>query len=296
MAAEPRNPVPRAAGPASTPEAAPAQVPPGKARRLGAWIALGGFALFALLQGAGVLVRDHLEGRRPALAEAPQAPPAEAVPARAPAQGRFGPGVTEVEVAGPEAPAIAVAPAAETSSPAAAEPPTRPVVAEPSAPPSPPPTTAPPPPPPDTVTAGGTHVLQVGLYRSQRYRQEAEAQLAALGLPHFRVPGTKTGAGYRVTVAADGDTAPRALDLLSAEGYVARRPPRGVEVDFHLEEEARAALALLTKNGFTGGYARFQGPIPLWTVYAGPFPEAEARATQKLLAGQGIPTHLRRKP
>ncbi len=227
-------------------------------------------------------------GQGALLAEAPPAAPPVAAPAALPEPGRFGPGVTEVEVAGPGAPAVA--PGVGTPPAVAVPPPPRPEA------PPPPPGASRAPPAPTQARGEGTHALQVGVYRSQRYRQEAEESLQSRSLPHFRVPGSKIGTGYRVTAAAEGEAGDRALGLLGAADYLARRTPRGVEADFHLEEEAQAALALLTKAGFAGGYARVQGPLPLWTVYAGPFPEAEARKTQKALADQGIPTQLRRKP
>lgn len=134
------------------------------------------------------------------------------------------------------------------------------------------------------------------MFRSQRYRKETEAQLQGLGVPHFRSAGTRRGVGYRVTVAAEGEDRVRAARLLAAEEYTYRETPRGLEADFHLEEEARAALGLLTRAGLQGGYGRYDGEVPLWTVYAGPFPEAEARALQERLRAAGVQTYLKRAP
>lgn len=138
----------------------------------------------------------------------------------------------------------------------------------------------------------------MGVFRSQKYRRETELRLDALGVPHYRVEGTARGDSFRLAVpAGDGASRDRARAALDRAGYLYQESPEGLEVRFFLEGEARQALDAVTRAGLPGaGYLRVPGELPLWTVLAGPFSEAEARAERERLAREGLESYLRRRP
>lgn len=284
-----------------------------------AWLLWGALCLLCLLvviQGAGVLLRDRVEGRvavgaAPPPREEAAAPEARAGPFGLPAGARFPPPVREVVVASGAPPGFSAAAPAPATPAAVAT-----AASREAAPPTPPPgpaasavlpaaavpeatQEAPPPPPPAPAPARpGTHVLQMGVFRSQKYRRETEQRLDALGIPHYRVEGAAKGDSFLLAVpAGDGDTRDRARAALDRAGYLYRETPEGVEIRFFLEEEARQALEAVTRAGLTGaGYLRVPGEMPLWTVLAGPFSEQEARAQRERLAREGLDSYLRRRP
>ncbi len=317
--------------PEAAPEAAPAEAPgesegpDEKPRTRGRWLLwlvlllCGGVAA---LETAGLLLTHRLEGRRPPLARAPAlAEPAPPAGTRAPATSRFGPDVWEVEVVGrvpgPVRPAEPAAkpetePAATAAEPAPA-PGARPPSAEggtrpggpppgptppPAAPPRPQTTTGPKPAPARAASGParkGRYALQVGIFRSQRYRNDLEARLTALGVPHFRRAEQKRFRSYRLTVQGDGPVLERAARVLEDLGYESERSDGGLVAFFFLEEEARKALEGLVRAGLRGGYARHEGPAPVWTVYAGPFAtRQQAETVRERLAGEGVRAYLRR--
>ncbi|MDW7709052.1 MAG: hypothetical protein SCH98_01160 [Deferrisomatales bacterium] len=302
-----------------------------RARRspLGPTVALVLLALFAGAQVAGVLLRDRIEGRQEVSPVPPPAAATAELPPASPHLGaRFGPEVREVRVAAapsPDGPAQPEAPV-ETSEPSAEppEPPAEPPETALVPPPFPPPESLPEPdiateePPPDTTEppdAGpeepsravaetapaprpGSHVLQVGVFRSQEYRRQAEDRLDGLGIPHYRVEGARQGVFFRVTVLSeDAATRARAAQTLDRAGFLYRVSGAGVEARFFLEREAGLARELLAEAGLPVQVSRVEGEMPLWTVFAGPYSEAEARETRALLLGRhGIETYLRRRP
>ncbi len=285
--------------------------------RLGAaagWFAVVAAVGICALQGAGILLRDRLERRQ----FVQQAPPLEALgrpaagPERTPDEpGRFGPGVREVAVAAPATPPPAAGPSAlptpepSAPGPAGALPSTRDETV------TPPPATLraparqpeqPPPAEPraDTETAEQWHghALQVGIFRSQRYRRQMESQLETLGAPWFRTRRFREGEAYRlVATPADDTSRARALQILADRGVLFQETDGGIEAYFYLEEAAQGALQALADGGVAAGYGRFSGKIPVWTVFAGPFPDAgEAEHWKKRLAREGVPSYPRTRP
>lgn len=286
-------------------------------------------ALFAVAQGAGVLLRDRVEGRRTAgLApplQTPTGPEAAQPRAEPPVGARFGPEVREVTIAAapteilPEPPAPTAPPA--PSEPAPTEPEPEKASTETSRPApdetAPLPPTLPEAPVPAEVPAkeragprkpereaeaapddpATTHVLQVGAFRSHRYRRQAELRLEALAVPHYRVEGTARSPSFRVTVSVpDAPAQSRAKEVLENAGYVYRASGSALEARFALEEEARRALDLLSQAALPAEIERTEEEAPLWTVFAGPFREADARAARELLAREGLESVLRRRP
>lgn len=321
--------LPESAGETGSP--APDGQAPVRKGSVWAWLGLAVLALLVLMQGGGVLLRDRLEGRQSILAGAPAdtGPAQHAAGAMATAPSRFGPEVREVPVASPPepappvpapehapAPAAApeappphaeaartapeVVPATQTAEPAPPAPQEVQKPAEATSEVSPPSAPAPEPPAPAPAAAAapeGAYALQVGVFRSQRYRHEMEQTLDKLDVPHFRVQATRNGVGYRLAVPTPtAEAAKHVQRVLDQAGYVYHRSPKGIEVYFHLEGEAQAALEHLSKAGISAGYGKLDGPLPLWTVYAGPFSEAAARSTRSRLANQGIQALLRRRP
>ncbi len=220
--------------------------------------------------------------------EAPPAPSPET--AAEPPPGVSGPATApESAAASSEGPAQ---PPAAASRPAPAEvvgqaPPVGAVVDEPAAPPSPPATAA--------EAPAGDYVLQLGAFRSQRYRREAEETAARLGLPYFREERSRPGPSFRLQVRSTGpEAASRAAALLDSAGYLYRETPGGLEARFALEEEAREAADLLAREGSEATYSEEKGSL-FWMVYAGPFSEADARAVRERLAGEGVESFLRRR-
>jgi len=271
--------------------------------RLWAWGAVAVLCLLVAAQVAGVLLRDRLERRRPALTAAPAEPRGESgrEPAPAEAPPRFGPDVREVEVAapagapgteGPLAPAP-VAPAPPPAPPAAAvavRPPEPPAKAAASAPAAARPSGA------STAREAreGTHALLVDVFLSQRYLREAEAQVGALGLPHFVKEIVRAGRGFRVT-AAGADRA-KARKTLEAAGYACRDGKGGVEAFFYYRDEARSAADTLARVGIESATEETSGDRPFWKLYAGPFSAAAARDARGRLESRGLKTTLERRP
>ena len=282
-------------------------------RRPGALGRAAGWALLVLLtglsavQGAGILLRDRLEGRRPvtaapAVLESPKAPEAPR------GASRFGPAVTEVEVVGPGGGAPPP-PAAPSPSPRPPTPPEALPKTPPPAPPAPAPGTGgdekPAPPRRDGApqaapeagprreeAAGPAFALQAGVFRSQRYRIATERQLESLGLPHYVTRSERKGEAFRVVVPGQGqETAAR---VWKEAGYRFDRTPEGLVAYFYLEEEAGRAVERLARAGVDASRSRYEGPIPVWTVFAGPFPEERARKLKEELAAKGLKTYLRR--
>jgi hypothetical protein len=306
-----------------------AQGPPenGAPRRspVGPVLALVLLGSLAAVQGAGILLRDRIEGRLPvASTPPPQAEIQGAQPSTAPPAGaRFGPEVREVKVASvpsqaPSRPEVE-APPAEASPPGPAgspEPRESSELPEAAVPAPPPPTAAAerlpeepapaarpavekPAPAASPAPAGPppTHALQVGVFRSQKYRRQAELRLDELGVPHFRVEGVSRGWSFRVTVpASDPPARARAGEVLEGAGYLYRTSGPALEARFFLEEEARHALELLSRADLRGEVERVEGETPLWTVFAGPYSEGEARAVRQFLAQKGMESVLRRRP
>ncbi len=125
-----------------------------------------------------------------------------------------------------------------------------------------------------------------------------EAQLDDLGAPWFRTRRLRTGEAYRlVATPADGTARSRAGQILAGHGVLFRETGGRLEAFFYLEEAAQDALQALADAGIAAGYGRFSGKIPVWTVFAGPFPAAgQAADWKRRLAGKGIPSYLRSKP
>ncbi len=277
------------------------------------WLAVVAAIGICGLQGAGIVLRDRLERRQ----FVQQAPPLEvpgrpaAGPERALAEpGRFGPGVREVAVAGPAtsdtAAGPAVLPTPEPPAPGPAEAPSardETVTPPPAAPRAPSPQPEQPSPAAsraDTETAEQWHghALQVGIFRSQRYRRQMESQLETLGAPWFRTRHFREGEAYRlVATPADDTSRARALQILADRGVLSQETDGGIEAYFYLEEAAQGALQALADGGVAAGYGRFSGKIPVWTVFAGPFPDAgEAEHWKKRLAREGVPSYPRTRP
>ncbi len=318
------------AQPEAAPEAPPAESPgegdgPGEEPRpRGRWLLWLVLVLcvgVAGLEVAGLLLTYRLEGRQPPLARAPAlSEPSPPAGTETPPASRFGPGVREVEVVGrvpgparqgatapkpgPRETAGAVKPAPEpqppspkaegpgieptrTREPTTAGPPRREAAA----------TSRPEPNQASRPSPKGRYALQVGVFRSQRYRNDLEARLTDLGVPHFRRAERKRFRTYRLTVQGDAPVLERAARVLEGLGYESERTDEGLVAYFFLEEEAQKALEGLVRAGFKGGYARHGGPAPVWTVYAGPFAtRQEAEAVRRRLAGQGMRAYLRRLP
>lgn len=290
----------------------------------GLWLLLLALLLFAGVQEAGILLRDRVEGRIPRLAGPPatsEAPPGAVAPAGE--TPRFGPQVREVTVAStsedtlpppkpkaepPPEPPRAPEPATEPPAPppeaveaAQGEEvrPAEPAPPEESAPPVPAATTEPPPPAKlvETSEPEGTHVLQMGVFRSQLYRQEVERQLDQLGISHYREEGSTEGAGYRVVIDTETpEERAKARKVLEDHDFAFREEDGKIEAILYLEQEAQRVLALLTRSGLAGGYGRIEGRVPLWTVFAGPFDLEEAKAVRERLKKEGLPAFLRRRP
>jgi hypothetical protein len=135
------------------------------------------------------------------------------------------------------------------------------------------------------------------VYRSQRYRREQERKLDQLNVVHLRDEFTRKGEGYRLAIPArDEADRTKTRQVLEGAGYTFWETGDGIEVHFYFEEEAQAALDAVAKHGLKGGYGRNEGLIPVWTVYAGPFSEGEARDLQQRLAGDGVETLLKKRP
>ncbi|MDF1556308.1 MAG: SPOR domain-containing protein, partial [Deferrisomatales bacterium] len=229
---------------------------------------------------------------------------------------RFGPEVREVAVAvaatdtrpppAPESPAepsaapepvppgepAAEAPAPETTPPATVVRPTAPAAA---------PAAAAPASAPDATAAApvatGSHALQVGMFGSQKYRHAMEQQLEEAGLPHFRRQRSKPGEGFRLTLPlSDAEQREKARTTLDAAGVLYNLQGDSLEALFHFEAEAQRALQKLSDAGLNGGYAKTQGELPLWIVYAGPFTLEEAKRVRQQLAILGLPSYLRNAP
>ncbi len=302
------HPPPRGEG---TPEEAAAGGRAGALGRAAAWALLVLLTGLSALEGAGILLRDRVEGRRrvtaaPAVLAGPEAPEAS------PPASRFGPAVTEVEVVGPAggAPQPAPAPSPPPSPPAPPEglpepPPPAPPTPGPNngaegKPASPPKESAPEASPQQAVArrdkarpaAGPAFALQAGVFRSQRYRIETERQLESLGLPHYVTRSERRGKAFRVVVPGeDQETAARVMEK---EGYRFDRTSEGLVAYFYLKDEAGRAVKLLARSGIRAEQAPYEGPVPVWTVFAGPFPEERARKLGDELAAKGLKTYLRR--
>jgi len=319
---QPQAPSP-AAGEPPQPAASPAEgsegAPPGQTEaegdvpvgpsgtwKLGALLVL--LLIFAGVQGAGLLLRDRLEGRT-ILTTHPRPLPAGKATVRTDDRSRFGPDVHEVDVAppadeepaGPEGPgptkASAEAQAEPGGTPAAATLPPSPAE-EPARPPAPPaaparqparePTAPARPPQPERSFA-----LQAGMFRSQRYRMETEQRLRKLGFSTFLRRTQRVSKGFRL-VLGSGD-GPKARQALTQQGY--RVEPQGqVLAHFFLKAEALRAARLLKENGIQAQVEPYEGLFPVWTVYAGPFTRAEAEAARERLAREGMTTYLRERP
>ncbi len=216
------------------------------------------------------------------------------------------------EVSAPQAipPPPAPAPEPVVPEPAAAEtpPPQAPGQAEPapnaaSQEVPPPPAAAAPPLEPSVLPGAaaprreGGYVLQMGVFRSQKYRRELEQRLEDLGEPYYRTEGTGSGSGFRLTIPTpDPETRARAAAVLASGGYAYRTTTDGLEVRFFLEEEAQAAMDRLGQAGFRVGYMRVEGETPLWTVLAGPYDLAEAKAARERFGREGLDSYLRKRP
>ncbi len=317
---EPESPPADPSAPEETPgERAPddtgAERKPGAPGRVAGWILLVLLAGLSAVEGAGILLRDRLEGRRPVTA-APVALEGPSAPEPPRPATRFGPGTTEVKVIGPGGPA-AEAPAPPPTPPEApgppealpqAPPPTVPSVrsgdaaegkgaaaAGPAEPEKSPPGPARPEAAPRKETrepAGPAFALQAGVFRSQRYRIATERQLGSLGLPHYVTRSERRGRAFRVVVSGeDQDTAARVWE---EAGYRFDRTPEGLVAYFYLEDEAARAVKRLARAGIRASRSPYEGPIPVWTVFAGPFPEERARKLKEELAARGLKTYLRR--
>lgn len=151
--------------------------------------------------------------------------------------------------------------------------------------------------PKKTAPANKTHVLQVGVFRSQAYRLEEEAKLKKLQLPYFYSEKTTKGSAFKLAVLiADSKDLDKAGIALKSAGYAFQRTNQGVEAFFYLETEAQKALNLLSSHGFKGGYGFEEKYSPVWTLYAGPFSMDEASKNQEILKGAGIKSYLKAKP
>ncbi|WP_025323960.1 SPOR domain-containing protein [Deferrisoma camini] len=299
-------PEPGASAAEETAEAG-AEAPAGSPGTWRLWALLVLLLIFAGVQGAGILLRDRLEGRT-ALTANPRPLPAGKATAR-PDGSRFGPEVHEVDVAPP-----AEGEPARPKEPGPAEPPaeaqtqpgggpaTAPVpperAGEPARAPAPPaepaeqPARAPaapaPPPEPERPFA-----LQAGMFRSQRYRMETEQRLRKLGFATFLRQTQRVSKGFRL-VLGSGDGS-KARQALTRRGYQVE-PQGQLLAYFFLKAEALRAARLLKENGIRARVEPYEGPFPVWTVYAGPFTRAEAEAARKRLAKEGIATYLRERP
>ncbi|GAB4251985.1 SPOR domain-containing protein [Deferrisoma sp.] len=285
-------------GGADTPEPAT----PAPPRRGGCvlWLVLLGVLGFVAVQAAGILLRDPLEGRR-ALTANPRPLPQGERAAEAPQGSRFGPDVTEVAVAPASAP-----PAPRRDEPASQAAPEKP---EPPAPPAPAPKAEPvpeapearpakpppaPPSPPGAAAPERPFALQVGMFRSQLYREEMEARLRRLGLPVFLHRTQRRSKGFRVALEPGGDPA-SARAALAEAGYEVE-PEGEILAYFYLEKEAKRAAGMLRKRGIPARIEPYEGPFPVWTVYAGPFTREEAETARASLQRQGIRAYLRERP
>lgn len=293
----------------SPPDAEAGAAPARRGKTAALWAAVVLLGFFAGVQGGGVLLRDRVEGRRAVAVAPPPGTGLEAAAPSAPASGgRFGPEVREVVIASAPPPPAEPGPASPSEPPPASPvvapaPPAAPEV-PPAVEPAPP---APPPPAPTVkVTASpaapapsrpGTHALQMGVFRSQKYRREMEQRLDSLAVPHYRLEGTTGGASFRLAAPVTDDAARgRARAALDAAGYTYRETPEGIEARFFVEEEAQHALDLLSRAGLKGGYMRVEGETPLWTVLAGPFTEEDARQARQRLSREGLESYLRKRP
>ena len=137
----------------------------------------------------------------------------------------------------------------------------------------------------------------MGIFGSQKYRYAMERQLAEAGLPHFRSQRSKQGEGYRLTLAlADAAQHEKAQATLDAAGVVYTIQGDSLVALFHFEAEAQRALQKLSEDDLNGGYAKTRGELPLWVVYAGPFPLDTAKQVRQQLAILGLPSYLRKAP
>ena len=137
----------------------------------------------------------------------------------------------------------------------------------------------------------------MGIFGSQKYRADMERQLEEAGLPHFRRQRSKPGEGYRLalTLSAAGHRE-KAQATLDAAGVLYSLRGDSLEALFHFEAEAQRALQKLSAAGLNGGYAKTQGELPLWVVYAGPFALGEAKRVRQQLTILGLPSYLRNAP
>lgn len=271
------------------------------ARRFVAWALVALCVLLVAVQVVGILTRDRLERRRPALKAAPAEPaaaPRDGEPGPA-AESRFGPEVKEVAVAGPGAAAPA-----EPATPSSVAPPAPPpaVPAGGPAPEKPAPAPAPPlpeksAPRPTPAAAAANRALLVDVFLSQRYLRETEARLDALRVPHLRVEIRRPGRGFRVALGS-GDEAVRkaARRVLAGAGVLYRDTADGAEAFVYYRDEAQPLADALGKVGAAASVTAVDGERPFWKLYAGPFDEAEARRVRKLLAARGLQTTLEPKP
>jgi len=272
------------------------------------WALLALLLAFAGVQGAGILLRDRLEGRTALTANPRPLPAGKAAPP--PDGSRFGPDVHEVAVAppaegeparphepGPTAEPQAEAQAQPGGGPAAAPIPPEPA-GEPTRAPAPP---AKPAGKPARAPAAPAHppqperpfALQAGMFRSQRYRMETEQRLRELGFSTFLRRTQRVSKGFRL-VLGSGDGS-KAREALTRGGYQVE-PQGQVLAYFFLKAEALRASRLLESSGIRARVEPYEGPFPVWTVYAGPFTRAEAEAARKRLTKEGIPTYLRERP
>lgn len=287
--------------------------PPVTSRRKWTWLAALSLVVLVLVAGleiAGLLLRDRLDGRQPSLGEPPATigEPADGEAADPIAAGpRFGPDVREVVVGSGAPPTPAAPPPAQSSSVAE---PSQDAPAEKAVPPAqspalpqeppaasatPAPTTSP---AAEKPSASVMHALQMGLFGSQRYRRAMEQQVAQAGYPHFSREKIKAGSGFQITVPVAGERVQeRARTVMDASGYTYSIREDALKAVFHFEEEAKKALRLLAESGIDGEYERVEGEVPMWVVYAGPFPTAdEAKRVREHLSGLGLSSYLRTLP
>lgn len=137
----------------------------------------------------------------------------------------------------------------------------------------------------------GSHVLQVGVFRSQKYLRGMERRLAKLGFRHKRVESRMPGESFRLAIAVSGESSLKvAMRLMASARYSFHRITGGLEAFFHLEEEAQAAMNMLADKGFKGGYGKIEGSVPVWSLMVGPLEKGDVEGARKRLKDNGIET------
>ncbi len=141
--------------------------------------------------------------------------------------------------------------------------------------------------------AAGTHVVAVGVFRSQRHVTEISRQLTEMGFPVLTEEARKKGEGFVLRFGSTQKTKiASAVKLLKGDGYIIHEGDKGPELFFHFDDKAQTAKALVGETGAKARVDSVEGKLPLWKVYAGPMDKSSAQKAVKKIKGAGLDCFL----